>query len=950
MIDFIYLHPSRVTLKWVSSRPVLTTAQGGKVAVDRKLVSLWQRAHKRALSEILRDETFASEPQQQLRAALACLVEAGLLKRLAPHAPLSLSLDKERVVKPDKGILPSQSILSHHITHPIIDAEINSPSQSSGQDSQMLASVSVIMVTCNSRPWVERCIRSLVSQTTRPLEIIVVDNKSDDGIDDFLQAHFPAVKLVSLQNRIPLSAAINRGVHEARGNFFLILNPDVELEQNAIAEMLKVGQSAGDIAAIAPKLRLLWTPSFLNGIGNRVGAFSWGLDNGLGHLDLGQFDDWTEIPSACFAAVLIPRPSWQEVGALDEGYPLYYEDSDWSYRARLAGLRILAAPKAVVYHSFGSRTPTSAEERMTAVKYAQVVYGRFRFTHKITGNKWLRFLMGYLLEDIMSSIYFLLRGDFAYLRAYGRAVRQWIADHQEISRCRHQIQNTRKIDDRSLFTPQKRMPMPMIWKGMPELTCDIIHRNYLPLMLSRKTKPMPEFYPDSHVPALLIVSHDVVDEKMAGPGMRYWEMAQALKQHLQITLAVPNITTLQDEKIKIVTYQESSSSSLQPLVESHEIALISGYMVEKFPFLKTTATRLIVDLYTPMVLENIHYYLHEPMDVQMAANHHGVEVMNRLIAVGDFFICGNERQRDFWLGVLSAQGRVNPLNYAEDPRLFKLINVVGMGFPSHPPHFEKAILRGVHPSIPPDARIVLWGGGLWNWLDPLTLVRAWKQVLVHFPTARLVFLGTRHPNSSVPAHEMATQTIQLAEQMGEKDKTIIFLEWIPYKDREALLLEADVGVTLHPVHAETRFSIRTRVLDYIWAELPTVITEGDVTSEWVREYGIGEVVAEANADDVARALINVLQRTKESYRSSFEPLKKKYCWANVVQPVLEYCLNGDYAPDRRQRTLAAASPQGSNTALFKARFASLMNVWRSQGTRGVIHRVWRYLQWKLSQP
>lgn len=913
MIDFVYLHPQGVALNWVASRPVLTTPQGGKVAVDRKLVSLWQRAHNRSLSEILRDETFAGEPQQPLRAALACLAEAGLLERLPPPAP-------------------------------------STPSQTSHHDSQALAGVSVVIVTCNSRQWVERCIRSLFAQTTKPLEIIVVDNKSDDGIADFLQSSFPDVKFIALQTRIALSAAINRGIHEAKGDFFLLLNPDVELEHNVIAEMLQVGQSAADIAAVAPKIRLLWTPSFLNGIGNRVGAFSWGVDNGLGHLDLGQFDDWAEIPSACFAAVLIPRRSWREVGALDEGYPLYYEDSDWSYRARLAGLRILAAPKAMVYHAFGSRPSDSVEEQMSAVKYAQVVYGRFRFAQKITNEKRLRFFGGYLLEDILSLIRFLLRGDFSHLRAYGRAVRQWFADHQDISQRRHQLQNTRKVDDGSLFNFQRRMPAPLIWKGMPELTWDIILRNYLPLMMSKKTKPIPEFHPEPQAPSLLIISHDVVDEKMAGPGMRYWEMAQALKQHLQITLAVPNITTLQDEKIKIVTYQETSSSSLQPLVESHEIALISGYMVEKFPFLKTTTTRLIVDLYTPMVLENIHYYLQEPMDVQMAANRHGIDVMNRLIAVGDFFICGNERQRDFWLGVLAAQGRVNPLNYAEDSRLYKLIDVVGMGFPSQSPRREKAILRGVHPNFPPEARIVLWGGGLWNWLDPLTLLKAWRQVLDQFPTARLVFLGTRHPNSSVPAHEMATRTIQLAEQMGEKDKTIIFLEWIPYKDREALLLEADVGVTLHPVHAETRFSLRTRVLDYIWAELPTVITEGDVTSEWVREYGIGEVAAEANPDDVARALINVLKRTKESYRSSFEPLKRKYTWTNVVKPVLEYCLTGDYAPDRRQRTLAAASSQGSNTALFKARLASLMNVWRSQGARGVLHRIWRYLQWKLSQP
>jgi hypothetical protein len=96
------------------------------------------------------------------------------------------------------------------------------------------------------------------------------------------------------------------------------------------------------------------------------------------------------------------------------------------------------------------------------------------------------------------------------------------------------------------------------------------------------------------------------------------------------------------------------------------------------------------------------------------------------------------------------------------------------------------------------------------------LIQAWSNVIAKHPEARLVFLGTRHPNPLVPPHKMAERAERLAAELGHKDHTIFFLEWTPYDEREGLLCEADVGVTLHPKQIETRYSIRTRVFDYIW--------------------------------------------------------------------------------------------------------------------------------------
>jgi hypothetical protein len=113
-----------------------------------------------------------------------------------------------------------------------------------------------------------------------------------------------------------------------------------------------------------------------------------------------------------------------------------------------------------------------------------------------------------------------------------------------------------------------------------------------------------------------------------------------------------------------VRYWDERPKSLQVLVENSDIALVSGYMVEKFPFLHQTQKRIIVDLYDPFILENLHYHLNKPLAAQESLNNRAVDVTNSLARLGDFFICGSDRQRDLWIGVLASNGRINPRNFA----------------------------------------------------------------------------------------------------------------------------------------------------------------------------------------------------------------------------------------------------------------------------------------------
>ncbi len=714
MDNIIYHHPDEISTGVLAKRPLINLPTGGSIALDDQLFSLWRYAVDKGLDQILTDFKNQEISTDTIRAAIACLCEAGLLVRKG-----NILLDEnyqKLVLNPQKS------------------------------------AISVIIVNYNSRDWLEDCLPSLQAQTLLPAEIIVVDNGSTEDPGSWLIEHYPDVIQKRLTESHSLASALNYGAELAKGDYLLLLNPDTQVEQDALAQMLSIAQADPACGVVAPLVKFTWAPTFLNGMGNYAGAFSWGVDHALGHLDLGQFEGISKVPSACFAAALIPRSAWDEIGPLDEGFPLYYEDIEWSYRARLFGYRILAAPQAVIYHAFGRRVHDGKDIDLTPAKLANVTYGRLRFAAKIlTGWLSVGFIMSYALDDLVRAFIGLLTGKVDILRAYIQGWWRFWQTRTNIFQQKIDIQHRRVVGDQELLAHQKELSDPFIWRGLPELTWDLVVFHYLPLIHSGRTRSLPEF--EKMRPKLLIVSNEIIDIKMAGPGMRYLEMARAMCDEVDITLAIPGETTLEEQGVQFVTYAETHPSDLREMVEIHDLALITAFALNKFPFLSQASTPIVVDLYDPFIFENLFYYLDEPLGMQADINSQSVDLLNRIAHLGDFFICGSERQRDLWIGLLLANHRVNPYTFEQDTSLRRLIDVVAIGFPNREP-IQHPFLRGSRPEIPQDCRIILWGGGVWDWLDPLTLLQAWPQVITDHPEARLVFLGTRHPNPDVPQHRV----------------------------------------------------------------------------------------------------------------------------------------------------------------------------------------------------
>jgi len=299
-------------------------------------------------------------------------------------------------------------------------------------------------------------------------------------------------------------------------------------------------------------------------------------------------------------------------------------------------------------------------------------------------------------------------------------------------------------------------------------------------------------------------------------------------------------------------------------------------------------------------------------------------VLNEQLQRGDFFLAASERQRHFYLGQLAALGRINPANYASDPHLDHFIDVVPFGLSSTPPLHEKDVLKGALPGIGKDDKVLLWSGGLYNWFDPKTLIRAVAKVAGAHPDVKLFFQGTKHPHPGVPEMGIVAESRGLARELGVEGVNVFFNDsWVDYRDRQNYLTEADAGVSTHYSHIETTFSFRTRILDYLWAGLPMVVTEGDHFAELVEREKLGVVVPAEDEQALADAIEKVLydDRFAAAARRNIARVRVAFEWENVLKPLVEFVAAPRHAPDL-VASGAVADYEAASRKVTKAPFSA----------------------------
>ena len=223
--------------------------------------------------------------------------------------------------------------------------------------------LSIIILNYKMKGLVKNCIKAILeSEFNQPYEIIVVDNNSGDGIEQMLNERFPSVRFIQTGANLGMGVGNNAGIRIAAGKYILILNPDIFVFKDSLQKLYDFIRERSDVGLLAPRLLnpdktlqytcYRWHKFFTPVLRRTVfGKFGWAkkeLDRFLmrdsDHATTREVD-W--IQGSC---LLIPKKVIDEVGAFDDRFFMYFEDTDLCRRIKNAGYKNVYLAEAEVIH------------------------------------------------------------------------------------------------------------------------------------------------------------------------------------------------------------------------------------------------------------------------------------------------------------------------------------------------------------------------------------------------------------------------------------------------------------------------------------------------------------------------------------------------------------------------------------------------------------------------
>ena len=306
---------------------------------------------------------------------------------------------------------------------------------------QTVPKASVIIVNHNGRTQLEKCLHSLPGEECLAYETLLVDNASADGSADYVERDFPNVRVIRSETNGGFGWGNNVGARQARGEYLAFLNPDAAAEPGWLDRLVATLEAEPQAGLVTSKILLLADPEQINTCGNDVHLTGLALCHGMG-MDRNAFADQREVSAVSGAAFATRRETFDALGGFDETFFLYMEDTDLSWRARLAGYRCLYVPQSVAHHDY----------RLRFGPHKTFYQERNRYLMLLKSLRWrtlMVLLPALLLAEAVTWGFVLLR-DRQHLankfHAYAWVVQHW----REVMASRRQVQATRRVSDRDI--------------------------------------------------------------------------------------------------------------------------------------------------------------------------------------------------------------------------------------------------------------------------------------------------------------------------------------------------------------------------------------------------------------------------------------------------------------------------------------------------------------------
>lgn len=303
----------------------------------------------------------------------------------------------------------------------------------------MTPALSIVIVSYHSREDLERCLPTIERQDFDDYEIIVVDNAPSDGTGEWLECTYPNAIVVSNEANTGYAGGNNLGIRHASGEHVLILNPDTELHDGALAALVDAVRKHPGALITA---KLLSPDGTVNACGNEMHYTGITSCRGIGK-PADAYAGTESVPLVSGAAFIARRNLLDDLGGFDARFFMYHEDSDLSLRARSRGCQILCAADSVVTHHY--------LQGMSPNKLYHLERNRLLTLFKnLEARTLIRLALPLLLTELATWVFALSRGpEYLGARARGyvwlwRERRTWAAE-------RAKAQGLRRVSDAQLL-------------------------------------------------------------------------------------------------------------------------------------------------------------------------------------------------------------------------------------------------------------------------------------------------------------------------------------------------------------------------------------------------------------------------------------------------------------------------------------------------------------------
>jgi GT2 family glycosyltransferase len=734
-------------------------------------------------------------------------------------------------------------------------------------------SVTIAVLNYNGLEHLQDCFASLtkVDYPAERLELMLVDNASTDGSVEYMQTHYPGVRVVRSGENVGFAAGNNLGAQAATGQYVVFLNNDMWVDPQFVQELVKAIRVDPDVVCGGAMI--------LNWDGNRIDF--WGAAAhfaGYGYqMDVDRpFNPDQCIgvqPSlfSCGGAMMIDRQIFLDVGGFDEDYFIYYEDVDLGWRLWLLGYKVVLVSRALVYHRHHGTMNSFSDYRKQVLFKRNALYTVIKNYSDENLGKVLPAILLASVDGLVTQA--VRRGQLDteeyHIKSAKKSRRSivaldksnvstLIAVHDVVAHLPHMmekrcfIQEKRQRSDRDI-TPLFQHPF-KLWPGVDPQTQYAVAEVF---DIQRLFEDVPR--------RVLVISSDILPYPgmpTVGSGLRAWGLGQGLKSRgHEVLFSMPRAALNGREEIAPpeaveLAWQRGKLSTVVRLAGPDVIVVCNWPLMGMLPT-RSLGVPVILDQHGPHYLER---------EYQNFGNSES-NAQQKILALqrADFFTCAGEKQLAYFQSWLERAG------WTEQEQRER----------------AAAIPVSLSPDLPegrPNGELTfVYGGVFLPWQDPSNGLTALVETMERRNSGKLYFFGGKHPVYSLDTGIFEALLAQL-----EKSPHVVAPGMVSHDDLIATYTQAHVAIDMMKRNSERELAFTTRTVEYLWCGLPVIYNDYAELSDYIREYNAGWIVDPEDREAIAAVLDDIFEHPEQAIergRNAQRLVQERLSWDKTIGPL-----------------------------------------------------------------